>query len=155
MGDDRSQAEGAEKKEKKGPPGEEMAVGDDFYMVVKGKTFELLSGSCIIRLGHANAQLVDDWLDILRNTGTTMYQKSPIFMQQLLPVKVRAPRKTAACCCSGALVDGRYTSCYAYRYTYRYTYRGRCSPRRTRCSCRSKKLRASRLASPRSARSSR
>ena len=75
MGDDRSQAEGAEKKEKKGPPGEEMAVGDDFYMVVKGKTFELLSGSSIIRLGHANAQLVDDWLDILRNTGTTMYQK--------------------------------------------------------------------------------
>jgi len=50
-------------------------------MVVKGKQFELLSGSVIIRLAHPNAQLVDDWLAILRNTATVMYQKSPILMQ--------------------------------------------------------------------------
>eukprot|EP00966_Prymnesium_polylepis_P111497 2579065-Prymnesium_polylepis.1 len=79
------EADESENKEEapkpKGGVGEEMAVGDEFYMVVKGKAFELLSGSVIIRLAHPNAQLIDDWLDILRNTATTMYQKSPIFAQ--------------------------------------------------------------------------
>jgi len=69
------------KKGKGGKEGEEMEVGDDFYMVVKGRQFELLSGKYIIRLAHANANLVEDWLDMLRNTATTMYQKSPIFNQ--------------------------------------------------------------------------
>jgi len=76
----------AAKKKKKHKEGEEMEVDDDFYMVVKGRQFELLSGKYIIRMGHANANLIEDWLDTLRNTATTMYQKSPIFNQIYLTV---------------------------------------------------------------------